>query len=166
MGSERVELLPGVSAASAALQPTRSAKMVSEDFRFTVPSLYRIAIVLLAALLTVAAAPAFPQAAKGNSQWRAALASADTATRMEAIVWFANNGTMADAPLLHQRLRDESALVREYAERGLWAIWSRSGDKAVDELMARGVEQLDAGQYKDAIATFSEVVKRKPGFAE
>jgi len=140
--------------------------MVSADLKPIVISLYRIAIVLLAGLLTVAATPAFPQATKGNSQWRAALASADTTTRMEAIVWFANNGTMADAPLLHQRLRDESALVREYAERGLWAIWSRSGDKAVDELMARGVEQMDAGQYKDAIATFSEVVKRKPGFAE
>ena len=139
--------------------------MAIADFVFTVPSLSRIAIVLLAALLTVAAAPAFPQA-KGDSQWRAALASADASTRMEAIVWFANNGTMADAPLLHQRLRDESALVREYAERGLWAIWSRSGDKAVDELMARGVEQMETGQYKAAIATFTEVVKRKPAFAE
>ncbi|HEX9432978.1 MAG TPA: tetratricopeptide repeat protein [Burkholderiales bacterium] len=73
---------------------------------------------------------------------------------------------MADAPLLHERLRDESALVREYAERGLWALWSRSGEAAIDALMARGVEQMQAGQHKAAIASFSEIVKRKPDFAE
>ena len=73
---------------------------------------------------------------------------------------------MADAPRLHERLRDESAIVRDYAERGLWALWSRSGDKAIDELMARGVEEMQTGKLKAAIATFSEVVKRKPGFAE
>jgi len=85
---------------------------------------------------------------------------------MEAIVWLANYGGMADAPLLHERLRDESAIVREYAERGLWALWSRSGDPGVDQLMARGVGEMEAGELKAAIATFSEVVKRKPDFAE
>ncbi|HYR34270.1 MAG TPA: tetratricopeptide repeat protein [Burkholderiales bacterium] len=73
---------------------------------------------------------------------------------------------MTDAPLLHERLRDESALVREYAEDGLWALWSRSGDGAIDKLMARGVDEMQAGNHKAAIATFSEVVKRKPEFAE
>ena len=73
---------------------------------------------------------------------------------------------MADAPLLYERLRDESAIVREYAERGLWALWSRSGERAIDELMARGVEEMQAGNLKAAVVTFSEVVKRKPDFAE
>lgn len=85
---------------------------------------------------------------------------------MEAIVWLANHGTMADAPLLEQRLRDEDPGVREYAERGLWAIWTRSGDREIDELMARGVQQMEEGNNKAAIATFSQVVKRKPAFAE
>lgn len=85
---------------------------------------------------------------------------------MEAIVWLASHGTMADAPRLHERLRDESAIVRDYAEQGLWALWSRAGDKPIDELMARGVGEMQAGKLKAAIATFSEVVKRKPDFAE
>jgi len=85
---------------------------------------------------------------------------------MEAIVWLANYGGMTDAPLLHERLRDESAIVREYAERGLWALWSRSGEAAIDALMARGVGELQAGQHEAAIGTFSEIVKRKPDFAE
>ena len=33
-------------------------------------------------------------------------------------------------------------------------------------LMARGVDEMQAGDNKAAIATFSQVVKRKPGFAE
>ena len=85
---------------------------------------------------------------------------------MEAIVWLANHGNMADARLMHERLRDESALVRDYAERALWALWSRSGDAAIDRLMAQGIEQMQAGDHKSAIATFSDVVKRKPDFAE
>jgi len=132
----------------------------------TLPSISRCGIVLLAGLLTLAAAPAFPQPPKSRAAALAALASAETTARMEAIVWLANYGAMTDAPLLHERLRDESALVREYAEDGLWALWSRSGDAAIDKLMVRGVQEMEAGRHKSAIATFSEVVKRKPEFAE
>ena len=85
---------------------------------------------------------------------------------MEAIVWFANFGAMADARLLEERLRDPHPLVRQYAERGLWAIWTRSGDPEIDALMARGVEELEHENHKAAIATFSQIVKKKPDFAE
>ena len=87
-------------------------------------------------------------------------------TRAEAIVWLANHGSMADAPLLHERLRDENALVRSYAEQALWALWSRSGDAAIDRLMARGVDEMQSERNAEAIATFSEVIRRKPAFAE
>jgi tetratricopeptide (TPR) repeat protein len=136
------------------------------NFMVTVPSLTRVRIVLLASVLTLAAAPAFPAPPQSRGDALAALASAETTERMEAIVWLANHGTMADAPRLHERLRDESALVRGYAEQGLWALWSRSGDAEVDRLMARGVDEMQAGQHQKAIATFSEIVKRKPDFAE
>ena len=132
------------------------------------PSLSRISILLLA--LTLAAPAAFPETPRGNLNTReqalASLKSPETTVRMEAIVWLANHGRMPDAGLLHERLRDESALVRDSAERALWAVWSRSGDAAIDNLMAQGIEQMQAGDHKAAIATFSEVVKRKPDFAE
>ena len=133
----------------------------------TVPSrVAMLRMLLLASALTLAAGPAFPEPPKSREEALAQLASAEGTARMEAIVWFANHGTMADAPLLHDRLRDENGYVRSYAERGLWAIWTRSGDPAVDELMARGVQQMEEGDNKAAIATFSQVVKRKPDFAE
>ena len=126
----------------------------------------RLAALLLAAMLTAAAAPAFPERPKNRTEALSALASADAATRAEAIVWIANLGAMADAPLLHERLRDDSAFVRSFAERGLWLLWGRSGDAAIDELMARGSEEMQERRLAEAIATFSEVVKRKPDFAE
>jgi tetratricopeptide (TPR) repeat protein len=126
----------------------------------------RLFAVFVAAILTAAAPAAFPEPPKTREQALSALKSDDAATRAEAVVWLANRGAMADAPLLHERLRDESAFVRGYAEQGLWLLWSRSGDAEIDRLMARGSEEMQAGRHAEAISTFTEVIKRKPDFAE
>ena len=123
-------------------------------------------MLLLAVALTVAAAPAFPQAPQTREQALAALKHADAATRAEAVVWLANRGAMSDAPLLHERLRDESPFVRGYAEQGLWLLWARSGDAAIDQLMARGTEEMQSGQHAKAVETFTSVINAKPDFAE
>ena len=73
---------------------------------------------------------------------------------------------MADAPLLHERLRDESALVRGYAEQGLWLLWTRSGDGEIDRQMARASEHMQAGRYDEAITLLGEVIRKKPDYAE
>jgi tetratricopeptide (TPR) repeat protein len=122
--------------------------------------------VLLACALTAAVFPAFPDAPKSRSEALQALNSADTRARAEAVAWLANRGTMSDAPLLHRRLRDESSFVRGFAEQGLWLLWSRSGDAAIDALMARGSDEMQGGNLEQAIATYSEVILRKPDFAE
>jgi tetratricopeptide (TPR) repeat protein len=129
-------------------------------------SIPRFLMILLAAALTAAAAPAFPEPPKSREAALGALRSPDAATRAEAVTWIANLGGMADAPLLHERLRDESPFVRSFAERGLWLLWGRSGDAQVDTLMARGVEEMQAGRNAGAIAVFTEVIQRKPEFAE
>jgi tetratricopeptide (TPR) repeat protein len=130
-------------------------------------------VFILALGLTAAAPPAFPQppsaapaAPKSRQEAISNLASPDTATRAAAVVWIANRGGMQDARLLHERLRDESAFVRSFAEQGLWLLWSRSGDRATDARMAEGVELMQAGKLDEAVTVFSEIVKNKPGFAE
>jgi tetratricopeptide (TPR) repeat protein len=120
----------------------------------------------LLATLTLGALPAFPDTPNSREEALAALASPDAATRAQGIVWIGNSGGAADAAPLYERLRDESAFVRGYAEQALWLLWSRSGDAAVDRLMERGTEEMQAGRHREAIATFSEVIRRKPGFAE
>jgi tetratricopeptide (TPR) repeat protein len=57
-------------------------------------------------------------------------------------------------------------MVRAYAEQALWMLWSRSGDEAVDRLLERGIDEMHSGRHAEAIATFSEVIRRKPAFAE
>ena len=81
-------------------------------------------------------------------------------------MWLANRGTMADAPLLEARLRDESAFVRGFAEQGLWLLWSRSGNPAVDAMMAQGVAAMQAGRRAEAIELFSQAIGNEPDFAE
>lgn len=123
-------------------------------------------ILSVALVLLVGASAVFAQPPKTRQQALAQLASGETAARLEAIVWLANHGGVGDTPRLDALLRDENALVRDYAEQALWALWSRSGDADIDRLMARGVEQMETQDYQAAIATFSEIVRRKPQFAE
>lgn len=73
---------------------------------------------------------------------------------------------MPDQALLLQRLRDDNEFVRGFAEQSLWRLWSRSGDAAIDRLMAGGVEQMRAARFTAAIAAFGEVIRRRPAFAE
>jgi tetratricopeptide (TPR) repeat protein len=121
-----------------------------------------IAIVLLTGIAPLT----FPQAPQTRAQALAALAHADAATRAEAVAWLATRGGMEDAGLLHERLRDESSFVRNYAEQGLWLLWSRSGDADIDQRMAQGTEAMQAGRFGDAVAIFSAVIEKKPQFAE
>ena len=122
--------------------------------------------ILLLVALTVLAAPAFPQAPASRQEALAALASADAATRAAGVVWIAQQGAAADAAPLYERLRDEHPMVRSFAEQALWLLWSRSGDESVDRLLERGVDEMQSGRHAEAIATFSEVIRRKPEFAE
>ena len=125
--------------------------------------LLRLVLVLT---LTCAALDAFP-APQNRAEALADLENSVTEKRAEAVVWIANHGSLADQPLLMKRLRgDESAFVRGFAEQGLWLLWSRSGDAALDRLMARGVDEMQAGRFAQAISTFSEVISKKPDFAE
>jgi tetratricopeptide (TPR) repeat protein len=123
-------------------------------------------MVLLAVALTAAAPRAFPQAPQTRAEALGALASPDAATRAEAVVWLANRGGMEDAPLLHERLRDESSFVRGFAEQGLWLLWSRSGNAEIDRLMALGSQAMQAGRHSEAIGVFSRIIETKPEFAE
>ncbi|MEJ2174726.1 MAG: tetratricopeptide repeat protein [bacterium] len=115
---------------------------------------------------TALALPAFPQAVENRDGAIAALRNADPETRLQGIVWIAKNGRFADADLLHERLRDEEPILRQVAEQGLWALWSRSGDPETDRLLASGTETMGRGAYAEAIDVFSEVIQRAPDFAE
>lgn len=123
---------------------------------------------LAAAFLTLTLAPpaAFPAPPATREEALAALEDPATERRAEAVAWLASHGRMEDTALLIKRLHDDSPFVREYAEQGLWLLWGRSGDADIDRTMARGVEEMQSGRYEEAVTVFSEVIRRRPDFAE
>ena len=101
-----------------------------------------------------------------RAQALAGLSQADRAARLAAVDRLGEIGLMADAQRVLDRLADADLRVRESAAAAAWQIWSRSGEPAIDKLVARGVEQMQASALGDALATFDEVVRRMPAFAE
>jgi tetratricopeptide (TPR) repeat protein len=105
----------------------------------------------------------------GPTREEALKALADTKSadhRREGAQALGETGLMSDLPQLAAALRDSDATVRENAESSMWQVWSRSGDPVIDRLFATGVAQMQARQGEQAAQTFSEIIRRRPDFAE
>lgn len=124
-----------------------------------------LVLILLAALWSAPHADA--QRPLTREQALEAIRKADDidARRLGA-AWLGETGQMADVPLLVGALGDDDEAVRQLAEHSLWQVWSRSGDREVDRLFKIGLEQMTGQAPEAAIETFSEVIRKKPEFAE
>jgi len=131
-------------------------------------STLRLGCALLAATMSVilltSAVAAEPRLTRAQALQR--LSDADAARRREAVARLGDVGVMEDAKALVAQLRDTDEETRAGAEESLWKIWARSGDEKVDALYRQGIRQMNEGLAKDAVATFSRIIKMKPGFAE
>jgi len=129
-----------------------------------------VSVVGLGLVLTVAPGPwAGPGPGGAAPRERSLSALGDRTNvegRREAARDLGQTGTMADIPALVQALRDPDAAVRTLAEQSMWQVWSRSGDADTDRLFASALEQMSLRQGEAAIETFSEVIARRPDFAE
>jgi tetratricopeptide (TPR) repeat protein len=94
------------------------------------------------------------------------LTSPDVEARRLATAWLGELATPDDLPALFRQLRDSDDLVRVLTENSIWQTWSRSGDAKLDALFKVGVEQMTQGRTEAAIDTFTEIIRRKPDFAE
>jgi tetratricopeptide (TPR) repeat protein len=92
--------------------------------------------------------------------------TADVDSRRRGAEALGETGLMTDVPRLATALRDIDPVVRAVAESAMWQVWSRSGDATIDRLFATGVEQMNARQGEQAVDTFSEIIRRRPEFAE
>jgi tetratricopeptide (TPR) repeat protein len=93
-------------------------------------------------------------------------ATGDVDSRRRGAQALGETGLMTDLPLLAAALRDIDPVVRASAESAMWQVWSRSGDAAIDRLFSDGVDQMNARQGEQAVDTFSEIIRRRPDFAE
>jgi tetratricopeptide (TPR) repeat protein len=121
---------------------------------------------IVALLAALCAAVALQAAGLTRQQALDATEQADASARLAGVQRLGQIGQMGDAERLVPRLRDDDPRVRESAGDAMWRIWSRSGDPAIDRLFARGVEQMQAAAFSDALATFDDIVARVPAFAE
>jgi tetratricopeptide (TPR) repeat protein len=119
-----------------------------------------VAAALLLTAATAAAQPAREQALTDLGR------TEDVAARRSAAQRLADSGVMTDLPALAHALRDPDPLVRALTESAMWAVWSRSGDADVDRLLALGVEQMTQRALAAAADTFTDVIQRRPQFAE
>ena len=127
----------------------------------------RIVALLLTAFLalTATAQAPFPELESRAAALKA-LEDADARFRLAGVVYFGRSGIAADGPLLVKRLSDESPVVRDIAGQAVWLVWSRSGDEEADRLLESGIAEMNARRYPRAIEIFSEVITRRPDFAE
>jgi tetratricopeptide (TPR) repeat protein len=86
--------------------------------------------------------------------------------RRDAAARLGDVGTMADMPPLVRTLHDPDEDTRDAAQQAMWSIWARSGDPVIDRLYESGVEQMNAGDLRQAIVTFTRIIGLKPDFAE
>jgi tetratricopeptide (TPR) repeat protein len=75
-----------------------------------------------------------------------------------------------DDPRLRE-LFDRLAVVDDDREGALiqaaiWTLWLNSGDPRIDALMMRGIEAIDGRDLEAAEKIFTEMVEKKPKFAE
>jgi tetratricopeptide (TPR) repeat protein len=120
----------------------------------------------LAAVLLVTLGLGTSAAQSPRDRALADLRRTDPAARRAAVQTLAEVGEMADLPALAATLRDADPVVRVTTQEAMWQVWSRSGDTAIDQLFGTGVEQMRQRQLDSAVATFSQVIQRKPDFAE
>jgi len=128
------------------------------------PKIFFLALATVLALTALAQSPV-PEI-ETRAAALAALENADARYRAAGVRYIGRTGLAADGPLLVKRLSDDDPLVRAVAEQSIWHVWSRSGDAETDQLLAAGVEEMEIGLFQEAIHTFSNVIKRKPDFAE
>ncbi len=68
---------------------------------------------------------------------------------------------------LFARLKTASGEAEiEMVEQAIWAIWTRSGDAAVDRLMAQGMRAMANRNFAAGLRAFRDIISRAPGFAE
>jgi tetratricopeptide (TPR) repeat protein len=123
-------------------------------------------VLFLLVTIFVAAGPLAAAEIQTRDEAVRALAQPDARARRDATSRLGEIGTMDDARLLVRALRDPDEDTRESAEQALWRIWARSGDESVDRLYAVGIHQMEEGELRQGIATFTRIIEQKPEFAE
>ena len=137
---------------------------MSSLLRFTLPSLLRLALAF--ALSAMQLAHAASEEKLSYQQARKALGHAEPQRRIHGMYQLTKLGTAKDADAVYPLLDDVQAEVRQVALATVWQLWGKSGDAAIDKLYQDGVDKIRFGDTAGAIKVFSDIVAKRPAFAE
>jgi len=129
-------------------------------------SIEKLTLLVVALACLTPGLPAPADSPPSRAQALAALKKPDPQERRRGALGLETVGRMDDAPALVAALRDSDEVVRALAEEALWAVWGRSGDERIDDLLRRGIAEMGAERFTEATATFTRVIELKPDFAE
>ncbi len=99
-------------------------------------------------------------------QARKALGHAEPQRRINGMYQLVKLGTAKDAGAVYALLDDAEPSVRQAALATVWQLWGKSGDAAIDKLYQEGLDRMQDGDMPKAIKVFSDIIARRPGFAE
>ncbi|MGV3590091.1 MAG: hypothetical protein ACO1PZ_00280, partial [Gammaproteobacteria bacterium] len=116
-----------------------------------------------AALARTAAEPARIVAALARTS-AAALLCASALFTSAAATADQNNPRLED---LFKQLQAATNLAEAVpVEELIWQIWTEHEDASIENLMLRGIQQVNANDLQAALATFDQLVAAAPDFAE
>ena len=87
-------------------------------------------------------------------------------TRQAAAYALGIIGDMEAVLPLVKALQHSDSDMSSNAEQALWAIWFRSGDQSVDDMLRKGAKHIQNEQYTEAVNLLTEVTQAAPEFAE
>jgi tetratricopeptide (TPR) repeat protein len=90
----------------------------------------------------------------------------DPQQRFEAMNRLAVIGTADAADAVLPRLHDKEPSLRNVALGTVWQMWGRTGDKEIDTLYGDGTAEMKEGNVLEAIRIFSDIITKRPAFAE
>lgn len=128
------------------------------------PKLCLMLVLVSAAVIMLPAAAALSQEAQQFH--RELLQEDDPDARHSALEWLSKHGDERAVTDILDVLQNSDAESRKLAEMALWAIWGRSGDRYIDDMLATGSQMLASARLVESIRLFDEIIRLRPDFAE
>lgn len=141
---------------------------MSRYLRCALPTILKmtLAVALVLVLCAMQLAHGASEEKLNYQQARKALGHAEPQRRIHGMYQLGKLGTAKDADAVYALLDDAEPTVRQAALATVWQLWGKSGDANIDKLYQEGLDRMQGGDMPNAIKVFSDIIARRPAFAE
>ncbi len=90
----------------------------------------------------------------------------DPLSRVSGLAVLAEIGVTTDADTIVPLLSDREPELRQLASNAIWRVWSRTGNKDIDQRFDQSLKLMQSGKLEAAYKAFSALIQKQPRFAE